>query len=96
MFKTVHGGYNFLCRWGKVTISDLLLQQLLPGPVTVVFERSPELNAHLNPGTTLVGIRIPNHKFIIEVSRQCGEPLALTSANLSGATSTLSIQVFSP
>ncbi len=61
--------------------------------MTVVFERTPELNVHLNPGTSLVGIRVPDHSFIREVSRRCGQPLALTSANLSGATSALTVQV---
>lgn len=76
-----------------MTVDSAVLEQLLPGPVTVVFERTPELNVHLNPGTSLVGIRVPDHSFIREVSRRCGQPLALTSANLSGATSALTIQV---
>ena len=81
------------CRWGKVTISDALLNELLPGPVTTVFERTNKLNAELNPGTSLVGIRVPNHGFVREISRLCKEPLALTSANQSAAASALCIQV---
>ena len=80
-------------RWGQVTISSALLNELLPGPVTVVFERTLNLNPELNPGTTLVGIRVPNHGFVRDVSRMCEEPLALTSANPSAAGSTLTIQV---
>ncbi len=76
-----------------MTISTALLQELLPGPVTVVFERTLSLNPDLNPGTTLVGIRVPNYGFVREVARACGEPLALTSANRSRGPSTLSIQV---
>ncbi len=74
-------------------MSSALLGELLPGPVTVVFERTLQLNNELNPGTTLVGIRVPNHGFVRDLSRACGEPLALTSANPSAAGSTLSVQV---
>ena len=82
-----------LYRWGQVTITKALLSELLPGPVTVVFERTLELNSSLNPGTPLVGIRVPDHGFVRDVARHCKEPLALTSANVSNAPSTLSIQV---
>lgn len=88
------GDVEDVLKWGKVTISEALLKELLPGPVTVVFERLVALNPELNPGTTLVGIRVPDHGFIREVSRLCGEPLALTSANVSSHESTLSVQEF--
>lgn len=37
-------------RWGEVTVSESLLEKLLPGPVTVCFKRKPELNKEFNPG----------------------------------------------
>lgn len=77
-----------------MTVSDALLNKLLPGPVTVVFERLAALNPVLNPGTTLVGIRVPDHGFVREVCRLCCEPLALTSANVSAQESTLAVEVF--
>ncbi len=80
-------------RWGKVTIPQRLLEELLPGPVTVVFERTDALNSDFNPGTSLVGIRVPNYGFVRDVSRACGEPLALTSANISEKSSPVSVQV---
>lgn len=82
-----------MIRWGKVTVSSELLSELLPGAVTVVFERTEDLNPDLNPGTSLVGIRIPDHKFVREISRSCQGPIALTSANVSSTQSTLNIQV---
>jgi len=80
-------------RWSKVDVPAGLLEDLLPGPVTVVLERSASLNPCLNPGTSKVGIRIPNHSFMIALARACGGPLALTSANISATQSTLNIQV---
>ena len=72
-----------------------LIEDLLPGPVTVVFERSKLLNPGLNPNTSLVGIRIPDDRFINDLVRALGgEALALTSANISDGMSPLSIHDF--
>ena len=85
--------YLYSCSWAKVTIPGELLSRLLPGPVTTVFERSPALYPHLNPGVSLVGIRIPEHGFVRRLVEKCGVPLALTSANVSATQSTLSPEV---
>ena len=46
-----------------------------PGPLTVIVEAKD--------GDT-IGLRIPNHPFILKLLCELGEPLAATSANLSG------------
>ena len=46
-----------------------------PGPLTVIVEA--------NEGDT-IGLRIPNHPLILKLLCELGEPLAATSANLSG------------
>ncbi|KAJ2940321.1 hypothetical protein O0L34_g11904 [Tuta absoluta] len=83
-------------KWGEAShLSDDLLVSLLPGPVTIVLERSPNLdNPFLNPMTTKIGIRIPKHDFINKVTEIFNMPLALTSANFSNEPSTLSIKEF--
>lgn len=43
----------FMDRYCKVPVQKALLGDLLPGPVTLVFERSEELNADLNPFTSV-------------------------------------------
>ncbi|KAM4735716.1 LOW QUALITY PROTEIN: threonylcarbamoyl-AMP synthase [Anableps anableps] len=78
----------------KVKVKEELLGDLLPGPVTLVFERSEELNTNLNPFTSLVGVRIPDHAFMRRLCQMCGEPLALTSANISSSTSTVEVHEF--
>ncbi|KAK3588484.1 hypothetical protein CHS0354_012893 [Potamilus streckersoni] len=83
-----------LYKWGKIHVPRQLLCDLLPGPVTVVVERSDDLNPDLNPNTSLVGIRIPDHTFIRELARVCQGPIALTSANISGTLSPLNIKEF--
>ena len=76
-----------------MTISDDALQDLLPGPVTLVFQRSSLLNPDLNPATDSIGIRIPKCSFIQALAQRCQQPIALTSANLSSAMSPLNINV---
>lgn len=111
--------FVFLCSYCKVPVQKSLLSDLLPGPVTLVFQRSEALNPDLNPFTSvwvlskirqlekifnsnceispcspqLVGVRIPDHNFMRRLCQLCGEPLALTSANISSHTSTLAVHV---
>ncbi|KAK6631690.1 hypothetical protein RUM43_013754 [Polyplax serrata] len=81
--------------WGETShLEDGLLDSLLPGAVTIVLKRKALLNPLLNPHTNLIGIRIPKFSFIQNLSRMCGIPLALTSANLSTETSPLNISEF--
>lgn len=81
-------------RYCHVNVPEGLLRDLLPGPVTLVMERSEELNKDLNPFTPLVGIRIPDHDFMQDLAQMFGGPLALTSANLSSQPSSLNVEEF--
>lgn len=86
-----------LRKYGRAEhLNDGLLEHLLPGPITVVVERSENLsNPFLNPNTNKIGIRIPEFNFIRQL---CGifneQPLALTSANRSAEPSSLRISEF--
>ena len=82
-------------RWAHVTAPEELLRDLLPGPVTLIFRRTDALNPELNPHTELVGVRVPDHPFLLDLVSRCGGPLALTSANLSGKPSPLRAEEFS-
>ncbi|KAJ9594049.1 hypothetical protein L9F63_014526 [Diploptera punctata] len=89
------GDIDSIPLWGRVDDLPLgLLENLLPGPVTIVVKRTSLLNPLLNPGISSVGIRIPNHKFIQRLCKKIGMPLALTSANLSNEPSALSPEEF--
>ena len=68
-----------------------LLGALLPGPVTLVLARSPaaRLAPDLNPGVATIGVRVPASPFVRAVATAHGGPLALTSANVSGAPSSV-------
>ncbi|XP_055837681.1 threonylcarbamoyl-AMP synthase [Episyrphus balteatus] len=85
-----------LRHWGQAEhINDVLLEHLLPGPITIVIERSANLNNRfLNPSTSKIGIRIPDFDFIKNLCDKFDQPLALTSANKSAEQSSLNIQEF--
>ena len=55
--------------YAHVTVPRALLHALLPGAVTVVFERTAQLNPELNPHTRLIGIRVPDHAFTTHLVR---------------------------
>lgn len=69
------------------------MNELLPGPVTLVMRRRESLNPSLNPAIETVGVRIPHSHFITELAQHFDKPLALTSANVSNEKSTLAVEV---
>jgi len=62
-----------------------LIEQLWPGPLTLIFNAAPCASVLLTGGSGTVGIRISSHSLAREFVRQVGGPLTATSANLSGA-----------
>ncbi len=83
-----------VAKWGKVTVDPKLLESLLPGAVTVIFERSEALNKSFNPDTNLVGVRVPDHDFIRDVCRSVSSCLALTIANVRNERSSVAVEEF--
>ena len=85
-------------RWAAVDhVDPEMMSRLLPGPVTLCFERTPLLNPDFNPGVRLVGIRVPDSAFVRDICRKVdGAPVALTSANVSSSASCLAVEEFLP
>lgn len=74
---------------GEMSPSAVRLAQVFwPGALTLVVAASPDLPANLSPLPT-VGVRMPDHPQTLALLQRCG-PLAVTSANLSGAPSAVS------
>ena len=63
-----------------------LAAKFWPGPLTLVVPGNPMLPDNLSP-TPNIGVRMPNHPVALELLRKSG-PLAVTSANQSGAVNT--------
>jgi len=61
----------------------VFLQQLMPGPVTVILKKKYEFPEAITK-TDKVGVRIPHYIFTTKLVSGLGFPLAATSANVSG------------
>jgi L-threonylcarbamoyladenylate synthase len=73
-----------------VRLTDLearFAERFLPGPVTVVVERGPDLPDVLTAGRDRVGLRVPDHEVTLDFYRRADRPVTATSANRSGAPS---------
>jgi L-threonylcarbamoyladenylate synthase len=58
------------------------IQQILPGPFTIILKKKECISPLLTGGGDKIGIRIPDNKICRELARKF--PITTTSANLSG------------
>ncbi|WP_246282738.1 L-threonylcarbamoyladenylate synthase [Natronomonas halophila] len=69
--------------------------RFLPGPVTVLLERTDRVPDVLVAGEDRVGIRVPDHDLSRELARRTG-PITSTSANKSGQPSARRVEDIAP
>jgi L-threonylcarbamoyladenylate synthase len=69
-----------------------LAKRYLPGAITLVMTRKPNVPAILVAGMATVGIRIPDNKAILRLAEMTGVPLTTTSANVSGKPGTYAVE----
>jgi L-threonylcarbamoyladenylate synthase len=62
------------------------VDEFLPGPVTVVVERTDAVPDVLTAGRDRVGVRVPDHDLALELLERVA-PITATSANVSGTGS---------
>ncbi len=67
-----------------------LAARFWPGPLTLVVPRQARVPDVVTGGGNTVAVRVPNHPVALQLIKALGEPLAATSANLSGAPSPVS------
>lgn len=63
-----------------------LMDAFWPGPLTILFEASENVQPMLTAGTGKIGVRLSSHKFARRLSQMAHRPITATSANLSGAS----------
>ncbi|MET0692642.1 MAG: L-threonylcarbamoyladenylate synthase [Propionibacteriaceae bacterium] len=71
------------------TAKDLVAKHW-PGPLTVILKVQPSLRLDLGEAEGTIALRVPDHELAREVLRQTG-PMAVSSANISGLTATLTV-----
>ncbi|QQK07418.1 L-threonylcarbamoyladenylate synthase [Miniphocaeibacter halophilus] len=64
-----------------------LLENLWPGPLTVIFNKSDIVPSVVTAGGNTVAIRMPSHNIAREIIKKSGVPIAAPSANISGRPS---------
>lgn len=67
--------------------AKLLMKKYWPGPLTIVFKKSPKIPDSVSAGLPTIAIRMPRHSLIRRLSQAAGFPLAAPSANVSGRPS---------
>jgi L-threonylcarbamoyladenylate synthase len=66
--------------------AKLLIDRFWPGPLTLIFNKKPEVLDIITAGLDTVAIRMPRHPLALALIRQAG-PLVAPSANTSGKPS---------
>jgi L-threonylcarbamoyladenylate synthase len=61
-----------------------VMDHFLPGELTVLVHAKKDLPEHVTLGTGIIGIRVPDSKFVCEMIAKVGKPCLVTSANISG------------
>lgn len=67
---------------------EKIVQEILPGPYTLILPRKVNVPAHITAGTDKIGVRIPDNIICREISMEF--PITTTSANISGHSPPLS------
>ena len=61
-----------------------LAERFWPGGLSLVLHRSPAVPSAVTAGGATVAVRVPDHRWVRELGRRLGAPLAATSANRHG------------
>lgn len=69
-----------------------IIQQLMPGALTIVAQKRPEVLPYITNGLDTIGIRIPDDPFVLRLITEVNVPLLVSSANQSGLPAALTHQ----
>jgi len=60
-----------------------LMQKFWPGPLTLILRKKPRVSKIVTGNLSTVAVRMPKHKFALELIKKSGVPVAAPSANVS-------------
>lgn len=89
-FSSIQMAENYITKQGKL-FYDISLKYL-PGALTIVVEKNEKIPNFVTSNQNTVGIRIPNHKFILDLINYIEVPFVGTSANISNYPSAKTAQ----
>lgn len=65
------------------SIEEKLMKNFWPGSLTIVFNKSDIVPDLLTSNLNTIGIRMPNNKLCLDIINKFGNPIAMSSANIS-------------
>lgn len=68
-----------------------LIHDFMPGPVTLVLNKRPEIPDYVNNGGATIAVRMAPSKVLEELIHKAGCPIFMTSANESGKSTCTSL-----
>ena len=66
-----------------------IANKFMPGAITLIFNKKEHIEDYVTNGKPTIGIRVPNDEWILNLIDKLGQPLLVTSANLSDTGSLL-------
>lgn len=73
-------------------IAKKLMEKFWPGPMTIIFKKSPLIPDETSAGLDTIGIRMPSNLIARALIKSAGVPVAAPSANISGRPSPTDVE----
>lgn len=90
------GIYDSLTICNLNNVENVIFKQLAksfwPGPLTMVVKSKGIVSKLVTADSNFVGVRVPNNRTTLSFIRKCGVPIAAPSANISGKTSSTTLE----
>lgn len=84
-FTVMCANFTQAMQYAQLDVGTLaLMREFLPGEITLLLRRRPNVPDHVSMGQPYIGIRIPAMPEVREVIEAVGAPLLVPSANISG------------
>ena len=85
-FSIIVNSIKDIHKYAKVNTAQLdIINQVLPGVFTVLLEaKKSNLSKLATEGSSLIGIRVPHHKFTSDLIKEFKKPIITTSLNKTG------------
>ena len=61
-----------------------IMERFMPGSITIIYKKKDIISDLITKGKDTIAIRMPDDKWILELIKEVGKPLLVTSANISG------------
>ena len=87
-FSIIINSIKDIHKYAEVSMDQLnIINQVLPGAFTVLLEaKKSDLSKLVAEDSSLIGIRIPHHKFTLDLIKEFKKPIITTSLNKTGET----------